>query len=184
MNNPSIKTKMPSPQERLDLILTGLGRRGPIRELCRQAGVSRELFYRWMGRVRDASLRALEAKVPGPKELKETAEAETEIKKLRSRIEALEQDKRRLSRERNHLDLVAKCAQRIIKRQGWGTLPKEAFKKNAMPRKIRETATAANGLRKKQWEPRPGFSPDAGGFPAPATGDGLISGTKRDGPKS
>ena len=43
-------TKLPSPQERLELILLGLARTRPVKELCQQAGVSRELFYRWMGR--------------------------------------------------------------------------------------------------------------------------------------
>ena len=66
MNEP-MKSKLPSPEERLELILLGLARRVPVRELCRQAGVSRELFYRWLRAVRLAGLRALESKAPGPK---------------------------------------------------------------------------------------------------------------------
>ncbi|MBI4679538.1 MAG: hypothetical protein HY748_18350, partial [Elusimicrobia bacterium] len=51
--------KLPSPRERLDLILLGLGRREPVKKLCEQACVSRELFYRWMRAVQAAGLRAL-----------------------------------------------------------------------------------------------------------------------------
>ena len=60
------QSKLPSPQERLDLLLLGLSRRESVKSLCQQAGVSREVFYRWLKRVREAALRALEAKAPGP----------------------------------------------------------------------------------------------------------------------
>ena len=52
------QTKLASPQERLELILLGIGRQQTVENLCRQAGVSRELFYRWMKLVQEAALRA------------------------------------------------------------------------------------------------------------------------------
>ena len=55
----SLQAKLPSPQERMELILLGLSRSRPIERLCLEANVSRELFYRWMGRVREAGLKEL-----------------------------------------------------------------------------------------------------------------------------
>ncbi|MEK9145260.1 MAG: helix-turn-helix domain-containing protein, partial [Elusimicrobiota bacterium] len=83
--------KLPSPRERLDLILLGLARREPATRLCEQAGVSRELFYRWMRAVREAGLKALEAKLPGPKRI-EVEKAPKEALKLRERVGRLEKE--------------------------------------------------------------------------------------------
>lgn len=171
MNNPT-KTKLPSPQERLDLILMGLARQQSIKQLCRQAGVSRELFYRWMGRVRQAGLMALEAKAPGPKEVKVKADVEAQLKSLEAKIEKLEKEKKLLRKEKNHLKLVAECAQRIIKRQGWGPLPKVESKKNDMQVRKQESSTALSGRRRKFLGPPLRFSPAAGEFPAAPIGDG------------
>src|SRR3989338_6884568 len=157
MNNPT-KTKLPSPQERLDLILMGLARQQSIKQLCRQAGVSRELFYRWMGRVRQAGLMALEAKAPGPKEGKVKADVEAPLK------------------------LVEECAQRIIKRQGWGPLPKVESKKNDMRVRKQESSTVLSGLRRKFSGQPAGFSPAAGEFPAAPIGDGSTVSAERGDP--
>lgn len=129
--NPSVvgKVKCPSPQERLELILLGLARAQSIESLCKEAGISRELFYRWMERVRTAGLLALEAKLPGPK-LLEKKNLQTEHLQLKEKMEQLLKENRKLKKENRHLSLVAKVAQRIIRRQAWGPIPKVDSKKN------------------------------------------------------
>ena len=122
------RTKLPSPQERLELILLGLSRRRPIRELCLEAHVSRELFYRWMGRVRRAGLRALEPRAPGPRE--KVVEAAEELRKLRGRLAVLERESNRLRKEKRQLELMVKSARRTIRRRGW---EEPASKKNGGP---------------------------------------------------
>ena len=123
------QTKLPSPQERLELILLGIGRQETVEALCRQAGVSRELFYRWMKLVRAAALKALEAKLPGPKAASENPEKD--LAKARARLERQEQDLAKLRKELAYEKLVAKTAQRIIRRNAWGPFPKGDAKKNA-----------------------------------------------------
>lgn len=122
------QAKLPSPQERMELIVLGMGRRRPVKELCREARVSKVLFYRWMGRVRRAGLRELEPERPGPKE-KRVDDVEAEIKKLRARIAALEKDKKQLRKSNDYLELVVKTAKRIIRRRGWEE-PEVPSKKN------------------------------------------------------
>ena len=122
------QAKLPSPQERMELIVLGMGRQRPVAELCRHANVSKVLFYRWMGRVRRAALRELEPERPGPKEIR-VQDAEAEIKKLRARVAALEKDKKRLRKTNDYLELVVKTAKRIIRRRGWEE-PEDPSKKN------------------------------------------------------
>lgn len=122
------QAKLPSPQERMDLIVLGMGRRRPVEELCREAKVSKVLFYRWMDRVRRAGLRELEPTRPGPKE-KRLDDPEAEIKKLRLKIAALEKDKKKLRKSKEYLELVVKTAKRIIRRRGWEE-PENPSKKN------------------------------------------------------
>lgn len=122
--------KLPSPLERLDLILLGLARREPATKLCEQAGVSRELFYRWMRAVREAGLKALEAKLPGPKRI-DAEKAPKEALKLRERVGRLEKELKAVRKDRDHLNLVVSTAQRIIRRNAWGTAPEPKAKKKA-----------------------------------------------------
>lgn len=122
------QTKLPGPQERLELILLGVARQQPVETLCRQAGVSRELFYRWMRIVRTAALKALEAKLPGPKAT--SMNPEKALAKARARLERQEKVLARLRKELAYEKLVARTGQRIIRRNGWGPLPKAASKKN------------------------------------------------------
>ena len=122
------QSKLPSPQERMELILLGLGRKMSVKDLCRQAHVSRELFYRWMRRVRRAGLKELEPRLSGPKEV-QVADPEAEILKLRAKLEALEKEKRRLRKENEHLELILKTARRTIRRRGWEE-PEDPSKKN------------------------------------------------------
>jgi transposase-like protein len=164
--------KLPSPQERLDLILLGLARRTPVAALCRQAGVSRELFYRWTREVRAAGLRALEAKFPGPKRLapeKATARA----LKLEKRLQRLEKEARGLRKERDHWRMLAEMARRIIRRQGWGPAPRPRFKKKAMPSPKRASAAYGSGPLNAPPAPKPELSPGAGASAEAPIGDGL-----------
>lgn len=123
------QTKLPSPQERLELILLGISRQGTVEALCLQAGVSRELFYRWMKLVRAAALKVLEAKQPGPKAA--TENPEKELAKARARLERQERELAKLRKENSYLKLVVNTSQRIIRRNAWGPFPKGDAKKNA-----------------------------------------------------
>ena len=168
---PPSKIKLASPQERLELILLGLGRRGTVAELCRQAGVSRELFYRWLRLVRGAALKALEAKEPGPKALLEE-EAPEEALRLREVVRRLEGQLRAVRRERSRWKLYAETARGILKRNAWALRPLEERKKNGRRRPKRGLFTFGSGLRPESWEPRPEAWPGAGGYPGAPTGGG------------
>ena len=173
--------KLASPQERLELILLGLARRQSATLLCRQAGVSRELFYRWMRAVREAGLKALEAKAPGPKRLP-PEQAPAQALRLEARVQRLEKENRALRKERDHWKMLAELGRRIIRRQGWGPAPKAASKKNAMRSLKRESATSGSGPSSEQPAPRPEPSPGAGGSAGAATGGGPPAGSEEPGP--
>ena len=163
--------KLPSPRERLDLILLGLARRESATALCAQAGVSRELFYRWMRAVKEAGLKALEAKLPGPKRI-EAEKAPKEALKLRERVARLEKELKAVRKDRDHLNLVVSTAQRIIRRNAWGTVPEPAPKKNGMRNLRRGSSMSESGPKSAFMEPRPGSLPGAGGSLGARTGDG------------
>lgn len=163
--------KLPSPRERLDLILLGLGRREPATTLCAQAGVSRELFYRWMRAVKEAGLRALEAKLPGPKRI-EAEKAPREALKLRERVERLEKELRGLRKERDRWQLLAETAKRIIRRQGWGPVADPRSKKNAMRDQGAGSSTLRSGPESAGPGPGPKLSLGAGESAGARTGDG------------
>lgn len=163
--------KLPSPQERLDLILLGLARREPATALCKQAGVSRELFYRWMRAVREAGLKALEAKLPGPKRI-DVEKAPKEALKLRERVGRLEKELKAVRKDRDHLNLVVSTAQRIIRRNAWGTAPEPQVKKNDMQNLRRGSFMSESGPRKNSMGPGPVSLPGAGELPEARTGDG------------
>lgn len=164
--------KLPSPLERLELILLGLARREPVTLLCEQAGVSRELFYRWMRAVRQAALKALEAKVPGPKRMPEE-KAPVRALMLESRVQRLEKEVKGLRKERDRWKSLAELGRRIIRRQGWGPAPRVGSKKNAMRGLKRGSSMSATGRGSRPREPRPSPSPGAGGSAGAPTGAGL-----------
>ena len=139
-----MKSKLPSPEERLELILLCLARRVPVRDLCRQAGVSRELFYRWLRAVRIAGLKALEAKAPGPKAVP-PEKAEYLAHKLNKRVGQLEKAVRGLCKERDHWRLLAETAKRIIRRNAWGPVTAPLSKKNGKRGRKPGGYTATNG---------------------------------------
>lgn len=111
-----LQAKLASPVERLELVLLGLARETTAKELCRQAGVSRELFYRWMKQAREASLMALEKGKPGPKPEREPSE---EAKRLAEKVDRLLREKAALQQERSRLKLVLRQAKSIIQKNGW-----------------------------------------------------------------
>jgi hypothetical protein len=115
---------------------------------------------------------ALEAKAPGPKDVKVKPDVEAQLKSLQAKIKKLEKEKKLLRKEKDHLKLVAECAQRIIKRQGWGPAPKVESKKKDMQARKRESSTALSGRRNMSLGQPPGSSPVAGEFPAAAIGGG------------
>ena len=137
------QTKLSSPQERLELILLGIVRQQTVENLCSQAGVSRELFYRWMKLVQAAALRVLEAKQPGPKTL--SPFPEKQLQKLQEQVNRQGAELAKLRKERNYLKLVVKTAQRIIRRNAWGPFPKVDVKKNSMRPKKPANYTCGNG---------------------------------------
>jgi len=120
------QAKLASPVERLELVLLGVAREAPSTDLCRQAGVSRELFYRWMKQVREAALMALEQGKPGPKPAREAAE---EAKLLAEKVEKLSRENAQLRREKSKLKLVLGVAKRIIRRHAWGSESKKNGKR-------------------------------------------------------
>lgn len=110
--------KLASPLERLDLVLLGVAKQSTATDLCQQAGVSRELFYRMMRDVREAALKTLEAGKPGPKQEREPEE---EAKRLAEKVEKLTRENAQLRQERSRLKLVLGAAKRIIQRHAWGS---------------------------------------------------------------
>lgn len=112
------QAKLASPVERLELVLLGVAKETTAKDLCRQAGVSRELFYRWMRQVREAALMALETGKPGPKPARELAE---EAKRLAEKVEKLTRENTQLRRQKSRLKLVLGAAKRIIRRHAWGS---------------------------------------------------------------
>lgn len=165
------RPKLPSPQERLDLILLGLAHGRPVESLCREAGVSRELFYRWMRRVRQGALQSLETQMPGPKRIKTVPQAARKLQRMEERLTRLEQQARSLRKQRDHLTLVNREALGVIRRQAWGE-PGVPVKKNAMRTTLPVKSTVRNGNKRESGAPRAGLSAPPGGFTAPPTGDG------------
>ena len=137
------QTKLSSPQERLELILLGIGRREPVEPLCRQAGVSRELFYRWMRLTRAAALKVLEPGKPGPKAL--SPSPEKQLRKFQEQVDRKGAELAKLRKERNYLKLVVQTAQRIIRRNTWGPFPGADAKKKGMPPGKPAAFTSGNG---------------------------------------
>jgi lysyl-tRNA synthetase class I len=164
------QTKLPSPQERLELILLGIARQQPIQVLCQQAGVSRELFYRWMKRIKQMALKELEAKAPGPKMV--TNNPSQQIQKLNERVKLLESQTKQLRKERDHQRLLFQVAQRIIHRRAWGPIPEVTSKKNAMRPKTPRTSIAKSGIVNPPKEFASNYSVNSGESTGPRIGDG------------
>ena len=133
--------------------------------------MSRELCYRWLRAVRQAGLRALEPKAPGPKRVKADP-SPAEVLKLQERVKHLEKDLKGARKERDRWRLISEVARRIIQRNAWGPIPKAASKKNGMRNPKPESSTVASGSQHGIMEPQPRPLPGAGAFPEARTGDG------------
>lgn len=172
--------KLPSPEERFELILAGLQRREPIEKLCKQAGISRQVFYKWMNRVREAALTALEAERPGPKRAsRENPDAQ--VQKLKERTLSLEKKTAALEKERNHLKRVVEVATRIIRKRSWGPDPEEVCKKKSMRRRRSGECTETSGPSSEPSESGWESSSSAGESIGAPTADGSSPQTPRSG---
>lgn len=176
MENP--KAKLPFPPERLDLILLALSGQQPIKKLCQQAGVSRELFYRWMRRVKEASLQALETQVPGPKKHKDPKKLPEKVEKLEKRVLKLSKRLKRLRHEKEHLEKVVGVAQRVIRRQRWPA-DELKIKKKPTPAQEAGNSTFESGPRNRKQPEFKSLSP-SGESAAPPTGGGSTAGFKME----
>jgi len=81
-----------TPEEKYSIVTEG--RKGPkgVKHTCKKYGISRETFYQWEARIKEAALSALEDKPPGPKapeSTDSTDDTEQQLKKLRMENEVL-----------------------------------------------------------------------------------------------
>lgn len=168
------KTKLPSPEERLELVLLGLIREQTVENLCQQSGVSKALFYQWLRRGREGLLKALEAKKPGRRPLAEKTSPQ-EILELRARLKRMEQEMASLRKEKDRYKLQTEVAQRVIQRNGWNPEPKprkSRVKKNGARTMKPESATSASGPSSASSAPRSQASPLSGASAEAPTGGG------------
>lgn len=181
MENPQepSKEKLPSPQERLELVLLGLAREQTVDRLCQQAGVSKSLFYQWLRRGKDALLKALEAKKPGRKPILPPESAHA-ISMLEARIKHMEQEMSDLRQDRDRFKDMAEMGQRIIERNGWNSEAQPA-KKNGRRTRRRGNAMPGNGPSSGDSAPEPPASPSSGESAAAPTGDGSTGSSKAEG---
>ena len=168
------KPKLPSPEERLELVLLGLIREQTVENLCQQSGVSKALFYQWLRRGREGLLKALEAKRPGRKPLAEKTSPQ-EILELRSRLKRMEQELASLRKEKDRYKLQTEVAQRVIQRNGWNPEPKarkSRVKKNGARTMKPESATSGSGPSSESSQPQSPPSPPSGASAGAPTGGG------------
>lgn len=170
----SSKTKLPSPEERLELVLLGLIREQTVERLCAQSGVSRALFYQWLRRGKEGLLKALEARKPGRKSLSQEANPE-KFQALQERLKRLEQETASLRKEKDRYKLQTEISQRVIRRNGWNPEPKarkKRVKKNEEPTMKPESNTSATGQSNEASEPQPNHSRPSGESAGAPTGGG------------
>jgi transposase-like protein len=168
------KPKLPSPEERLELVLLGLIREQTVENLCHQSGVSKALFYQWLRRGREGLLKALEAKRPGRKPLAEKTSPQ-EILELRARLKRMEQELASLRKEKDRYKLQTEVAQRVIQRNGWNPEPKarkSRVKKNGARAMKPKSATSGSGPSSESSAPQSPPSPPSGASAGAPTGGG------------
>lgn len=71
--------------EKYNIVSEGRSKNKQVAKVCEKYGISRETFYQWEARIKEAALEALEDKAPGPK----VVLLENEID-LQKKLEALE----------------------------------------------------------------------------------------------
>ncbi len=74
-----------TPEEKYQIVTEG--RKGPkgVKHVCAKYGISRETFYQWEARIREAAMTALEDKPPGPK----VPERDQTVEELEKMLEEL-----------------------------------------------------------------------------------------------
>lgn len=72
--------------QKYNIVSEGRSKNKQIARVCEKYGISRETFYQWESRIKEAALEALEDKAPGPK----VALLNQEEADLESKLEALE----------------------------------------------------------------------------------------------
>ena len=169
--NEAPQKKLASPQERLELVLLCLAKRVPVKRLCLEANVSRELCYRWLRAVRGAALKALEPKVPGPKRVK-VDPSPAEVLKLQERVKRLEKELKGTRKDRDQWRLRAEVGRRIITRNAWGPIPEVPSKKNVMRSPRKGNVTCGSGSSNAAEGSGPGSLPGVGTSAGAPTGDG------------
>jgi transposase-like protein len=174
------------PREKLELILLHLSKEEAITTICREAGVSRTLFYRWIKQVGRALQEALESKKRG-RRAKSILESPREAEALQSRILELEREVAGLRKERDRFKLITEVAQRVIRRNAWaprgpGTRRRGRPKKNASAVPPIAASTPSTGERQESSEQESPPSPPPGASTEPPTGVGLPASSKEPGP--
>ena len=53
--------------EKYNIVSEGRSKGKQVAKVCKNYGISRETFYQWEARIKEAALEALEDKAPGPK---------------------------------------------------------------------------------------------------------------------
>ena len=53
--------------EKYNIVSEGRSKGKQVAKVCEKYGISRETFYQWEARIKEAAIEALEDKVPGPK---------------------------------------------------------------------------------------------------------------------
>ncbi len=72
--------------EKYNIVSEGRSKKKTVAKVCEKYGISRETFYQWETRIKEAALEALEDKAPGPK-VPERDKSEAD---LQAALEALE----------------------------------------------------------------------------------------------
>lgn len=179
MEKPS-QEKLPSPEERAELVLLGLAREQTVERLCQQSGISKTLFYQWMRRGREGLLKALEAKKPGRKPTL-PPESSHAINLLEERIKHMEQEISGLRKDRDRFKTLAEVGQRIIQRNGWNPEPLPRVKKKGGRTRRRASGMPENGPLSGDSASRSPDSPSSGASAATPTGDGSAEGSPAQG---
>jgi len=71
--------------QKYNIVSEGRSKNKQIARVCEKYGISRETFYQWESRIKEAALEALEDKAPGPKVAllnQEEADLESKLKAL------------------------------------------------------------------------------------------------------
>lgn len=74
-----------SPQEKYEIVIEGRKKPKGIKAVCEKYGISRETFYQWEEKIKEAATKALEDNPPGPK----APERDKTAEELENKLEEL-----------------------------------------------------------------------------------------------